>query len=339
MLPHAAFSFSKRAAVLTAASLLACTLPHAHAAEPDLAESITCQIQKIFDENQKAVVRVQASDSLGVRLGSGFFIDPTGMIYTHAGVVLNAEDVTVTFNGNSLPARVVTTDERSGIAILKTDCISPFIRIGNSENATVAMPVITIGFPEDRNSSASFGMIAGRDRQHMGQYFSTTHIRANMAVNRGEGGAPVLNLNGEVIGILVARINDSGSCHILPIRAAEKIRQDMARYGELRHGWVGVEVEDAPEPVNGSTAKITALNPLANAAEQGLKSGDMVNAIGITPVASSEDVLDASYFLTAGEPANIQVTRNGESLSIQVTPHLHPRTPAPPLHAEGPAQP
>ena len=339
MLPHAAFSFSRRAAVLTAASLFALTLPRARAAGPDLAESISCQIQKIFDENQKSVVRVQASDSLGVRLGSGFFIDPTGMIYTHAGVVLNAEDVTVTFNGNSLPARVVTTDERSGIAILKTDCISPFIRIGNSENATVAMPVITIGFPEDRNSSASFGMIAGHDRQHMGQYFSTTHIRANMAVNRGEGGAPVLNLNGEVIGILVARINDSGSCHILPIRAAEKIRHDMARYGELRHGWVGVEVEDAPEPVNGSTAKITTLNPLANAAEQGLKSGDMVNAIGATPVASSEDVIDASYFLTAGEAADVKITRDGQQMSIKVTPKLHPLTPTEPLHAEAPLQP
>jgi serine protease Do len=339
MLPHAAFSFSRRAAVLTAASLLAYALPHARAAEPDLAEHITCQIRKVFDENQKAVVRVQASDSLGVRLGSGFFIDPTGMIYTHAGVVLNAEDVTVTFNGNSLPARVVTTDERSGIAILKTDCISPFIRIGNSENATVAMPVITIGFPEDRNSSASFGMIAGHDRQHMGQYFSTTHIRANMAVNRGEGGAPVLNLNGEVIGILVARINDSGSCHILPIRAAEKIRHDMARYGELRHGWVGVEVEDAPEPVNGTTAKITALNPSAKAAEQGLQPGDMVNAIGTTPVASSEDVLDASYFLTAGESADVKITRDGQQMSIKVTPKLHPLTPAKPLHAEAPQQP
>ena len=85
-------------AVLTAASLLALPLPHARAAEADLAQSITCQIRKVFDENQKSVVRVQASDSLGVRLGSGFFIDPTGMIYTHAGVVLNAEDVTVTIN-------------------------------------------------------------------------------------------------------------------------------------------------------------------------------------------------------------------------------------------------
>jgi serine protease Do len=324
---------------LTVASLLALTLLSARATEADLAKNITCQIQKVIDENRKAVVRVQASDSLGMRLGSGFFIDPTGMIYTHAGVVLNAEEVTVTFNGNSLRAHVVITDERSGIAILKTDCISPFIRIGNSDNATIAMPVIAIGFPEDRDSSASFGMVAGHDRQHMGQYFSTTHIRANMAVNRGEGGAPVLNLNGEVIGILVARINDSGSCHILPIRAAEKIRQDMASYGELRHGWVGVEVEDAPEPVNGSTAKITALNPLANAAEQGLKSGDMVNAIGATPVATSEDVIDASYFLTAGESTDVKITRDGQQMSIKVTPKLHPLTPAKPLQAEAPLQP
>lgn len=326
-------------AVVTAVSLIALTLPRAHAVEQDLAERITCQTRKVFEENQKSVVRVQASDSLGIRLGSGFFIDPTGMIYTHAGVVLNAEDVTVNFNGNSLPAHVVVTDERSGIAILKTDCISPFIRIGNSENATVAMPIIAIGFHEDRECSPSFGMIAGYDRHHMGQYFSTTHIRANMAVNRGEGGAPVLNLNGEVIGILVARINDSGSCHILPIRAAEKIRHDIARYGELRHGLVGVEVEDAAEAVNGSTAKITSLNQITSAAGQELKPGDMVNKIGSTPVTSSEDVIDASYFLTAGEPAEVEITRDGHQMSIVVTPKQHPLSPAKPLHAEAPLQP
>ena len=339
MYPRAASNFSRRLAVLTAASLLALTLTPTHAAEPDLAESITYQTRKVFEENKKSVVRVQATDSLGIRLGSGFFIDPTGMIYTHAGVVLNAEDVTVNFSGTSLPAHVVVTDERSGIAILKTDCTSPFIRVGNSDNATVAMPIIAIGFHEDRESSPSFGMIAGHDRHHMGQYFSTTHIRANMAVNRGEGGAPVLNLNGEVIGILVARINDSGSCHILPIRAAEKIRQDMARYGELRHGLVGVEVEDASEAVNGSTAKIASLNPIPSAAGQDLKSGDIVNKIGATPVTSSEDVIDASYFLTAGEPAEVQITRDGHQMSILVTPKQHPLSPAKPLHAEAPSQP
>ena len=313
---------------------MALTLQRLHAAEPILAERVCSEIQRVVEKNQAAVVRVQANDQLGVRLGSGFFIDPAGMVYTHAGVVLNAQEVTVIFNDRPLPAKVVAIDERSGIALLKTDCISPFIPIGNSENAAIATPVIAIGFPEDRPSSASIGMIAGRDRQYMGKYFSTTHLRANMAVSRGEGGAPVLNLNGEAIGIVMARINDSGSCHILPIRAAEKVRQDLVRYGEMRHGWVGVEVEDMPEPVNGSTAKITTLSALANSMPDGLQPGDMVNAIGVTMVTSSEDVIDASYFLTAGEVARVQITRRGQQMSVSVIPNPHPSLPAKPLHAE-----
>jgi S1-C subfamily serine protease len=147
-------------------------------------------------------------------------------------------------------------------------------------------------------------------------------------------------MNGEVIGILVARINDSGSCHILPIRAAGKNPGRIsARCGELRHGWVGVEVEDAPEPVNGSTARITALNPLADAAAQGLQPGDVVNAIGLTTVSSSEDVIDASYFLTAGEEADVKITRGAQQISLKVTPKLHPLTPTQPLRADAPLQP
>lgn len=339
MHPRAAFNFSKWPTVLAVTLLVALGASSGRAEEPDMATCINSQFTKIFEQSRKSIVRVQASDALGVRLGSGFFIDPTGMIYTHAGVVLNAEDVSVVFNGALLPAHVVTMDERSGIALLKTDCTSPFLKIGNSDNATTAMPVIAIGFPEDRETSPSFGLIAGRDRQHMGEYFSTTHIRANMPVSRGEGGAPVMNLNGEVIGILVARINESASCHILPIKAAEKIRQDIARYGELRHGWVGVEVEDSPEPVNGSTAKITALSPLAGAEQQGLKTGDIIQSIGTMPVTSSEDVIDASYFLTAGEPAMVKIIRDGQAMEIPVTPKMRPGTPATPLHAEGPAIP
>ncbi len=334
MLPPAVSNFLKCLTIVTATSSMALTLQCLHAAEPISAERLCSEIQRVVEKTQAAVVRVQANDQLGVRLGSGFFIDPAGMVYTHAGVVLNAQEVTVIFNDRPLPAKVVAIDERSGIALLKTDCISPFIPIGNSENVAIATPVIAIGFPEDRPSSASIGMIAGRDRQYMGKYFSTTHLRANMAVSRGEGGAPVLNLNGEAIGIVMARINDSGSCHILPIRAAEKVRQDLVRYGEMRHGWVGVEVEDMPEPVNGSTAKITTLSALANAMPDGLQPGDMVNAIGVTMVTSSEDVIDASYFLTAGEVARVQITRRGQQMSVSVIPNPHPSLPAKPLHAE-----
>lgn len=343
MPPHAAsnriLSFGRRILLPAVALVFLLAASRLVAGEPTLGQSITTEIQRIFEENRKTVVRVRAKDSLGVRLGSGFFIDPSGTIYTHAGIVMNADDVTISHNGRSIPAQVVAADERSGIALLKTSCISPFVRVGDSDKVNMATPVIAIGFPEELEASPSFGIIAGRDRQHLGQYFSTSHLRANMTVHRGQGGSPVLNLDGEVIGILVARLNEAGSCHILPIRAAEKVRQDIARFGELRPGWVGVEVEDAPEAIQGSTAKIATLSPLAPADGQGLQTGDMVLAIGGHPVTTSEDVLDAAYFLTAGEPAEVQVSRNGKTMTVAVKPMIHPRSPAKDLHVEGPAAP
>jgi serine protease Do len=314
--------------------------PKAPAEErPTLAENITSEIHRIFDQNREAIVRVRATDSLGVRLGSGFFVDPAGTVFTHVGIVLNSKDVSVIHNGRTLAAHVLAADERSGIALLKTDCISPFVRLGDSEKVTSNTPVLAIGFPEDHDLCQSFGMVAGRDRHYRGQYFSTSHFRANMAVNRGQAGSPVLNIAGEVIGILVARASDGGSCHVLPIRAAEKIRQDLSRYGDLRPGWVGVEVEDVSEAVHGSTAKIAALSPLTPAAREGLQSGDIVLKIGNVPVSTSEDVLDAAYFLTAGEPAEVKVVRAGKPLTFSIKPMLHPGAAVAPLHAEAPAVP
>lgn len=292
-----------------------------------MTESFTAQVRKIFDERKDAVVKVRARDGLGIRFGSGFFVDPAGTIYTHAGIVLKADEVAVIFDGRELPARVLVADERSGIAILKVDASTPFIPLGDSKKVEVTTPVILIGYPEDLEASPSFGIVAGLDRKHLGQYFSTTHFRANLPVQRGQGGAPVLGLNGDAIGILVGRIDAGAACHILPIHAAEKVRMDLARFGELRPGWVGVEVEDAKEATQGSIAKVGALDPSTPASQCGLLPGDVLLKVGETPITSSEDVLDASYFLTAGDNADIEVLRGPEKITISVRPVLHPLAP------------
>ncbi len=281
-----------------------------------------------------AVVRVRASDSLGIRLGSGFFVDPAGTVYTHAGVVLKADDVVVNFEGRSIPAKVLASDTRTGIALLKTECLSPFIPLGNSDLVAVASPAIAIGFPGDREASPAIGLVEGRDFHQNGRQFSTSHLRMNMAVQPGYGGAPVLNFDGEVIGIVAARINEGGSCHVLPIRAAEKVRRDMARFGELRPGWVGVEVEDAPEPVAGSIARVVDMKPGTPAAKFGLREGDILLGINDSKVASIHDLVDAAYFLTAGEEARIHISRNGEKMAITVNPVLHPNAQPASLRAD-----
>ena len=316
---------------LIAMAFLACLQP---AKSSPLGDQINGEIQRLFQQHSPAVVRVRASDSMGVRLGSGFFVDAAGTVYTHAGVVLKAEDVTVNFGGRSLPAKVVASDTRSGIALLKTDCLSPFIPLGNSDAVCVSHPVLAIGFPGEREVSPTIGLVAGRDFHQNGKQFSTSHLRMNMPVQPGYGGAPVLNMHGDVIGIVAARIGEGSSCHILPIRAAEKVRSDITRFGELRPGWVGVEVEDAPNQIEGSVARVVDMKPETPAAKSGLLKGDILLGIDNNKVASIQDLVDAAYYLTAGQDAQIQIVRNGEKMDIAVSPALHPNANASPLHAE-----
>lgn len=289
-----------------------------------VSDTISEAVRGVFCERRDSVVKVRARDGFGLRFGSGFFVDPAGTIYTHAGIVMKAEEVTVIHSGRELPAKVLVVDPRSGIAILKVECNSPFIPLGDSNAVEMGTPVVAVGYPQDLGASPSFGIVAGFDRQYLGQYFCTTHIRANLPVQEGQGGAPVMNLKGEAVGILVGRIDGGGACHILPMRAAEKVRLDFVRFGELRPGYAGVVVEDSTEPVGGSTARVGELDPSTPAAEGGLKTGDILLRVGSTPITTSEDVLDASFFLTAGDSTHVDVLRAGEKLSVEVRPSIHP---------------
>ncbi len=216
------------------------------------ANSISREVQEIFARSAKAVVKIRAVDKHGKLSGTGFFIDPAGTLYTAFSVGADADDFTVELDGKQIPARQVMADRRSGIAILKVDVPTPALPIGHSNELQVATPVLTVGFPLDLPQTPSFGMIAGFDRKFLGRYFSTTHLRVNLPTQRGEAGAPLLDFKGEVVGILVSSFDNGSACYALPIDAAEKIRSDYVRFGEARHGWIGINVAPAEKPVEGS---------------------------------------------------------------------------------------
>ena len=199
--------------------------------------------------------------------------------------------------------------------------------IGNSEQLEIATPIVAIGYPLDLAETPSFGMIAGFDRKCFGGYFPTRHLRVNLPPQRGEGGAPLLNLKGEVVGILLYTF-ENNSCYALPIEAAEKIRNDFVRFGEPRHGWIGANVAEAATPVEGSRAITKDIMKDTPAAESGMKSGDVVLQIGRTKVHEPEDILDASFFLTAGEVVPITVMRGDEKITFNVQADFHPASKA-----------
>ncbi len=301
--------------------------PGTSAAPADPADSLPAfeeTVRKIFQERRDCVVRVESSDELGKLSGTGFFADPNGLVYTLGAAVGDGRNVTVTKGAERWPAELLVRDERSGIALLKVEANTPFLPPAPAGALPVASPVLAVGFPLDMDASPSFGLVAGLDKKYRGRYFSTTHIRVNLPVQRGQGGSPVLNLRGEVVGILVSGLEDGSGGYVLPIQAAEKIRQDYSRFGEVRHGWAGATVRELAQPTEGSTVALDKVERNGPAASAGFQSGDVVLQVGQVPVHRAEDALDASFFLTAGEPVDVTVVREGRKITLPLLPEIHP---------------
>src|SRR6184192_3219396 len=293
-------------------------------AQEESATAVSRQVKEVFEHAAKAVVKIHGVDEHCEISGTGFFIDPTGTLYTAYTVGGEAGNFSIEFNGKQYPARQVLADIRSGMAILKTDVATPALPIGKSEELEVATPVVTIGYPLDLPETPNFGMVAGFDRKYLGRYFSTTHLRVNLPTQRGEAGAPLLNMKGEVVGILVSSLENNSSCYAVPIEAAEKIRGDFVRFGEARHGWIGINVSEAPKPVEGSRAEMTQIMEGTPAAGSGIKPGDILLQVGRKKVTEPEDVLDASFFITAGDVVPITVLRGNQKLTFNVRAAFHP---------------
>lgn len=305
--------------------------------EASLVAAVERTMQSVFRQNAAAVVRVESDDELGKVAGTGFFIDATGHIFTLASVVGDGLGLSVTHNGKKVPATLMAKDPRSGIALIQVDepVSAPWLTKGDCHSLQVASPLVTIGFPFDHDVTPSFGVVGGFDRQSKGKFFTTTHIRANIPVQRGQGGSPVFNLKGEVIGVLVSGFEEGAGCYVLPIRAAEKVRSDYTRFGEVRHGWAGVTVQEIPAPVEGSRMAIDVVDPSGPAASL-FRSGDVILQVGDIVVREPEDALDASFFLTVGDAVQVRVARSGEILTMPVVPGEHPLDRRSNLQALGP---
>ncbi|EDY19809.1 PDZ/DHR/GLGF domain protein [Chthoniobacter flavus Ellin428] len=297
------------------------TADAAKANEPAITlDAIQRDVQAIFHKCRDAVVRIEAEDERGYLSGSGFFIDPNGMLYTSYTVGGESHDIHVSFNGAHYKAQRLVSDIRSGVAILKIEAETPFLTFGDSHQLSVASPVIAIGYPMDLPLTPVFGTVGGFELKYQGRFFATTHIRANLPVQRGEGGAPLVNSHGEVVGILISRLESGNGSFVLPIEAAEKVRKDFMRFHDVRPGWIGVRIKPLEEPVNGSTAEIEEVLPDAPAEKAGLHAGDVIVQVGNHQVSSPEDVLAASFFLTATDETTIRVARDGSEQDFSVMP-------------------
>jgi serine protease Do len=316
-------SGSKRSAIAIALAL--CSGAGLLFAQEQSATTISHQVRDVFERAAKAIVKIHGVDEHSEICGTGFFVDPTGTLYTAYTVGGEAGRFTVEFDGKKYPARQLLADIRSGTALLKVDQTTPALAIGKSDELQVATPVVSIGYPLDLPKTPNFGMIAGFDRKCLGRYFSTIHLRVNAPTQRGEAGAPLLNMKGEVVGIVVSGLENNSACYAVPIEAAEKIRSDFVRFGEARHGWIGVNnVSPASHEVDGSRAMVTQVADDTPAAHSGIKEGDVLLQVGKKKITDPEDIFDASFYITAGDIVPITVMRGNQKITFEVQAAMHP---------------
>jgi len=292
---------------------------NARAADED---ALSQKVRAVFDHSKNAIVKIEAADEHGALSGTGFFVDPNGTLYTCYSVGGESHDIVVCNGEAKYPATRLASDPRSGIAILKveTQKNSPFLTLGKSRELGIASMVITIGYPMDLPITPNFGVIGGFDMKYGDRFFATAHIRANVPVQRGEGGAPLLNMRGEAVGILVSSLEGGVGCFALPIEAAEKVRQDFMRFGEARPGWLGIQFGKTEHEQNGSVVCVEDFVDEAPALKAGMEKGDVLLQVGNTKIKSPDDVLAAAFYLTAGDQVPITVLRGGETLTLNVQP-------------------
>jgi serine protease Do len=322
------------APVFLALTLICFWVSSAESFGQDSFAEIATDVRKVFDSAKGAVVRIESEDQHGRLAGTGFVIDPAGIIYTAYSVAGESHDIIVELGLGRYPAERLVADARSGIAILKIDAETPWLPLGNSDEISMAYPVVTIGYPQGLPLTPNVGIVGGLDEGDLKQYFATTLIRANIPPQKGEGGAPLLNLRGQVVGILVSSVDNKTACYALPIKAAEKVRADYVRFGDVRPGWVGVNIEDGDKVYDESRVVITGFADNSPASETGLQAGDVLLQVGSVKIRSTADVRNASFFLSADQRVPISVLRDGQKLTFDVLPTL-PQQPKFPVFAPG----
>ena len=264
-------------------------------------------------------------------LGSGFVIDPKGIIVTNNHVIADADEITVEFSdGSTLIAEVVGTDPKTDIAVLKVKPTTPLkaVPLGKSKSSRVGDWVMAIGNPFGQGSSVSLGIISAINRDiRSGPY--DNFIQTDAAINRGNSGGPLFNMDGEVIGINTAIISPSGGSiglgFSIPTSLAVGVIDQLREFGETRRGWLGVSIQpvtdDIAESLSLSEARgalIGGVTPKGPAATSGLKVGDVILTFDGKTVAKVRDLPRIVADTPVGKSVEVLVWRKEKQETINV---------------------
>nr|WP_253283262.1 Do family serine endopeptidase [Ruegeria sp. HKCCD7559] len=268
-------------------------------------------------------------------LGSGFVISEDGFIVTNNHVIAEADEILVEFfPGDGQPkkelvAKVIGTDEKTDIALLKVEASGPlkYVKFGNSDVARVGDWVIAMGNPLGQGFSVSAGIVSARDRALSGTY--DDYIQTDAAINRGNSGGPLFNMEGEVIGVNTAILSPNGGSIGIGFSMASnvvvKVVDQLRKYGETRRGWLGVRIQDVTEDMAEAMGlekpggALISDVPDGPAKEAGLKAGDVILSFDGVEVEDTRGLVRQVGEAEVGKSVRVVVHRDGGTQTVLVT--------------------
>jgi len=262
--------------------------------------------------------------------GSGFIVSADGMILTNAHVAADATDIVVKLTDRrEFDAKVIGVDRRSDIAVLKIEAKNlPVVKIGNPSHLKVGEWVAAIGSPFGLENTVTAGIVSAKARALPDENY-VPFIQTDVAVNPGNSGGPLFNMNGEVVGINSQIFSRTGGymglSFAIPIDVAMNIKDQLVQNGKVTRGRIGVQIQDVNQALANSFglpkpqgALISAVEPGSPAEKAGLKSGDVVLSVNGKEIEQISELPSAIAGIKPGSNARLQIWRNGGRQEINV---------------------
>jgi len=260
-------------------------------------------------------------------LGSGFIIDPSGIVVTNNHVIADGDEITVILNdGTRLKAELIGTDKKVDLALLRVKSDKPLkaVKFGDSDKLRLGEWVVAIGNPFSLGGSVTAGIVSARNRDiNSGPY--DNYIQTDAAINRGNSGGPLFNLDGEVIGINTAIISPGsggGSVGIgfaVPSKAAVAVIDQLKQFGETRRGWLGVRIQQVTDEVAESLgikpprgALVAGVDEKGPDKPAGIEAGDVIIKFDGKDIKDIRDLPRVVADTPVGKDVAVLINRKGK---------------------------
>jgi serine protease Do len=265
-------------------------------------------------------------------LGSGFIVDSSGIVVTNNHVIADADEITVIQNdGTKTKATLIGVDKKTDLAVLKFTPAKPVtaVKFGDSTKLRLGEWVIAIGNPFSLGGTVTAGIVSAINRDiNSGPYDS--YIQTDAAINRGNSGGPLFNLDGEVIGVNTLIISPSGGSigigFAVPSKTVSVVVDQLRQFGELRRGWLGVRIQQVTDEIAESLnikpargALIAGIDDKGPAKPAGIEPGDVVVKFDGKDIKEPKDLSRTVADTAVGKAVDVVIIRKGQEVIKQVT--------------------